>query len=162
MIIAPPDPPPPPSRPKILPVELRIYKNTPCDTNHSSMSGNRKVSANKEKLHRHIGRGSGRPTRAAVDTRDINHAGGIKTVDFSHPADVLRVDTFALALRQAGHVLLLRRLIGVQWVLMSRRFQMHLPYVRDQLRIVHRDAVEHVVPGHVRVERLSPVTERPL
>lgn len=80
----------------------------------------------------------------------------------SHPADVLRVDTLALALRQAGHVLLLLRLVGVQRVLMGRRFQMHLPYIRDQLRIVHRDTVEHVVSGHVRVERLSPITERPL
>lgn len=80
----------------------------------------------------------------------------------SHPADVLRIDTLALALRQCSHVLLHRRLIGVQRFLMSRRFQMHLPYVRDQLRIVHRDAVEHVVPGHVRVERLSSATERPL
>lgn len=80
----------------------------------------------------------------------------------AYPADVLDVDTLAFSLGEAGHVPLLRGLGGVRRVLLRRRLQLNLSDVRDQLRIVHRDAVQHVIPGHVGVERLPSAIKRSL
>lgn len=78
----------------------------------------------------------------------------------SYPAYVLHVHTLAFSLGQTRHVPLLRCLGGVGRILLRGGFQLNFSDIRDQFRIVHRDAVQHVISGHIGVERLPPAMKR--
>lgn len=78
----------------------------------------------------------------------------------SYPAYVFHIHTLAFSLGQTRHVPLLRCLGGVRRILLRGGFQLNLSDIRDQFRIVHRDAVQHVISGHIGVERLPPAMKR--